>query len=109
MSQFFFGLFIKAPGDVNLEHWASAATEQEESCGIGEGRDIAKVKVAHWGVVLLLSWSEEGFCLNWFPACVDKLSPICSAPGPANDSCCPPPLHCEGEEGGQAEWDKSTT
>lgn len=94
--QVFFALFTKAPRDVNLEHWGSAATEQEESCGIREGRGITKVWVAHWGMVLLLSWSEEGLCLNWFPACADKLSPICSAPGPANDSCCPPPLHCEG-------------
>lgn len=58
--QFFFALFTKAPRDVNLEHWGSAATEQEESCGIREGRGITKVWVVHWGMVLLLSWSEEG-------------------------------------------------
>lgn len=77
------------PGNGSLVHqrsvgntsvFDSAATEQgeRESCAIGGGgRGITGVWVAHWSLVPLLPWAEEGLCLNWFPACVGKLRPIC--------------------------------
>lgn len=48
-----------------------------ELCCWGRRRGVTGVWVAHWSLAPLLPWAEEGLCLNWFPACVGKLGPIC--------------------------------